>query len=225
MISPRSSPSRCRRTWASFRQPRGFWSCCANGRDATGALLILDEVISGFRVARGGAQELTGVRGDLVLMGKIIGGGLPAGARWGQAGADGAARAGRRRLPGGDALGQPARDGRGPRDAGAARRRGLRAPRGDDRARSPTGCAMQASARASWSRASPDCSRSSSASGPCGASRTRSHATPSALQRGAGSYSRAASTRRRRSSRPGSPRSRTPRSRSSARRGRTRRIR
>ena len=46
----------------------------------SGALLILDEVISGFRVAPGGAQELTGVSADLVLMGKVLGGGLPAGA-------------------------------------------------------------------------------------------------------------------------------------------------
>ena len=52
-------------------------------RDATaeaGALLILDEVISGFRVSRGGAQELLGVDGDLTVMGKVIGGGLPAAA-------------------------------------------------------------------------------------------------------------------------------------------------
>jgi glutamate-1-semialdehyde 2,1-aminomutase len=52
-------------------------------RDATaeaGALLILDEVISGFRVARGGAQELLGVEADLTVMGKILGGGLPAAA-------------------------------------------------------------------------------------------------------------------------------------------------
>jgi glutamate-1-semialdehyde 2,1-aminomutase len=48
--------------------------------DANGALLVLDEVISGFRVARGGAQELYGVRADLTIMGKILGGGLPAGA-------------------------------------------------------------------------------------------------------------------------------------------------
>lgn len=48
--------------------------------DATGALLILDEVITGFRVARGGAQELFGVRADLTCLGKIIGGGLPVGA-------------------------------------------------------------------------------------------------------------------------------------------------
>jgi len=44
------------------------------------ALLILDEVISGFRVARGGAQELYGIQADLTTLGKIIGGGLPVGA-------------------------------------------------------------------------------------------------------------------------------------------------
>jgi glutamate-1-semialdehyde 2,1-aminomutase len=52
-------------------------------RDATaeaGALLILDEVISGFRVAHGGAQELLGVDADLTVMGKVVGGGLPAAA-------------------------------------------------------------------------------------------------------------------------------------------------
>jgi glutamate-1-semialdehyde 2,1-aminomutase len=52
-------------------------------REATaeaGALLILDEVISGFRVARGGAQELLGIDADLTVMGKVLGGGLPAAA-------------------------------------------------------------------------------------------------------------------------------------------------
>jgi glutamate-1-semialdehyde 2,1-aminomutase len=47
---------------------------------ATGALLVFDEVISGFRVGPGGAQELSGVLPDLTVMGKIIGGGLPAAA-------------------------------------------------------------------------------------------------------------------------------------------------
>jgi glutamate-1-semialdehyde 2,1-aminomutase len=51
---------------------------------ATGALLVLDEVISGFRVARGGAQERSGVSADLTIMGKIIGGGLPAAALGGR---------------------------------------------------------------------------------------------------------------------------------------------
>jgi glutamate-1-semialdehyde 2,1-aminomutase len=48
--------------------------------DATGALLIFDEVITGFRVARGGAQESEGVAPDLTILGKVIGGGLPAAA-------------------------------------------------------------------------------------------------------------------------------------------------
>jgi glutamate-1-semialdehyde 2,1-aminomutase len=46
----------------------------------SGALLVFDEVITGFRVAPGGAQELTGVYPDLTVMGKVIGGGLPAAA-------------------------------------------------------------------------------------------------------------------------------------------------
>jgi glutamate-1-semialdehyde 2,1-aminomutase len=50
-----------------------------------GALLIFDEVITGFRVARGGAQELYGVKPDLTALGKIIGGGLPVGAFGGRA--------------------------------------------------------------------------------------------------------------------------------------------
>jgi len=58
----------------------GFLELLRERASATGALLVLDEVISGFRVARGGAQELTRVAGDLVIMGKVIGGGLPAGA-------------------------------------------------------------------------------------------------------------------------------------------------
>ncbi len=45
-----------------------------------GALLVFDEVITGFRVSRGGAQELSGVLPDLTVMGKVIGGGLPAAA-------------------------------------------------------------------------------------------------------------------------------------------------
>ena len=49
------------------------------------ALLIFDEVISGFRVARGGTQEVYGVKPDLTVLGKIIGGGLPVGAFGGRA--------------------------------------------------------------------------------------------------------------------------------------------
>ncbi|HTG73531.1 MAG TPA: glutamate-1-semialdehyde 2,1-aminomutase [Terriglobia bacterium] len=50
-----------------------------------GALLIFDEVMTGFRVARGGAQELYGIRPDLTTLGKVIGGGLPVGAYGGRA--------------------------------------------------------------------------------------------------------------------------------------------
>jgi glutamate-1-semialdehyde 2,1-aminomutase len=50
-----------------------------------GALLIFDEVITGFRVARGGAQEIYGVNPDLTALGKVIGGGLPVGAFGGRA--------------------------------------------------------------------------------------------------------------------------------------------
>lgn len=53
--------------------------------DREGALLLFDEVISGFRVARGGAQELYGVTPDLTCLGKILGGGLPVGAYGGRA--------------------------------------------------------------------------------------------------------------------------------------------
>jgi glutamate-1-semialdehyde 2,1-aminomutase len=58
----------------------GFLELLRERADATGALLIFDEVISGFRVARGGAQERAGVMPGLTVMGKILGGGLPAAA-------------------------------------------------------------------------------------------------------------------------------------------------
>jgi glutamate-1-semialdehyde 2,1-aminomutase len=53
--------------------------------DEYGALLIFDEVMTGFRVAAGGYQELCGIRPDLTAMGKVIGGGLPVGAFGGRA--------------------------------------------------------------------------------------------------------------------------------------------
>ena len=63
----------------------GFLELLRERADANGALLVLDEVISGFRVAFGGAQELLGVSGDLTILGKVIGGGLPAAAVGGSA--------------------------------------------------------------------------------------------------------------------------------------------
>ncbi len=62
----------------------GFLQGLRQVADEEGCLLIFDEVISGFRVARGGAQALYGVRPDLTCLGKIIGGGLPVGAYGGR---------------------------------------------------------------------------------------------------------------------------------------------
>lgn len=58
----------------------GFLELLRERASATGALLVFDEVITGLRVAPGGAQELTGVVPDLTVLGKIVGGGLPAAA-------------------------------------------------------------------------------------------------------------------------------------------------
>jgi glutamate-1-semialdehyde 2,1-aminomutase len=58
----------------------GFLELLRERATATGALLVFDEVISGFRVAAGGAQELTGVLPDITVLGKIFGGGVPAAA-------------------------------------------------------------------------------------------------------------------------------------------------
>lgn len=63
----------------------GFLELLRERADRCGALLIFDEVISGFRVARGGAQELADVTADLTIMGKVLGGGLPAAALGGRA--------------------------------------------------------------------------------------------------------------------------------------------
>jgi glutamate-1-semialdehyde 2,1-aminomutase len=58
----------------------GFLELLRDQASDNGALLVFDEVITGFRLAPGGAQELTGVTPDLTIMGKVIGGGLPAAA-------------------------------------------------------------------------------------------------------------------------------------------------
>jgi glutamate-1-semialdehyde 2,1-aminomutase len=62
----------------------GFLELLRERADATGALLIFDEVITGFRVGRGGAQERYSVMPDLTILGKVIGGGLPAAAYGGR---------------------------------------------------------------------------------------------------------------------------------------------
>jgi glutamate-1-semialdehyde 2,1-aminomutase len=58
----------------------GFLQFLREATRAAGALLVFDEVITGFRVASGGAQELYGVEPDLTVLGKVLGGGLPAAA-------------------------------------------------------------------------------------------------------------------------------------------------
>ena len=62
-----------------------FLSILRNECTANGALLIFDEVITGFRLARGGAQEIYRIKPDLTALGKVIGGGLPVGAFGGAA--------------------------------------------------------------------------------------------------------------------------------------------
>ena len=63
----------------------GFLEALREQTAANGALLIFDEVITGFRVARGGAQARFGITPDLTTLGKIIGGGMPVGAYGGRA--------------------------------------------------------------------------------------------------------------------------------------------
>ena len=62
----------------------GFLLTLRNLCDRYGSVLIFDEVITGFRVAKGGAQELLGIKPDLTILGKILGGGLPIGAYGGK---------------------------------------------------------------------------------------------------------------------------------------------
>lgn len=59
---------------------KGFLEDLRKVCDEDGILLLFDEVITGFRLAKGGAQELFGIKPDITTMGKIIGGGLPVGA-------------------------------------------------------------------------------------------------------------------------------------------------
>ena len=58
----------------------GFLESLRDVCDQHGSLLIFDEVMTGFRVALGGAQGLYGIRPDLTTLGKVIGGGMPVGA-------------------------------------------------------------------------------------------------------------------------------------------------
>ena len=63
---------------------KGFLECLREVTEAHASLLIFDEVMTGFRVAYGGAQQLYGITPDLTTLGKVIGGGLPVGAYGGR---------------------------------------------------------------------------------------------------------------------------------------------
>ena len=111
----------------------GFLEFLREATRAAGTQLIFDEVITGFRVARGGAQELFGIEPDLTVMGKIIGGGLPAAAFAGPAASM------ERIAPAGDVYqagtlsGNPLAAAAGLATLDGLDARGLRAPRRADR--------------------------------------------------------------------------------------------
>ena len=95
----------------------GFLEGLRDLADQSGALLIFDEVMTGFRIAPGGAKERFGVTADLTTLGKVIGGGLAGGRLWGATGHHGAGGAVGSGLSGWDAFRQPAGDGGRSRDA------------------------------------------------------------------------------------------------------------
>ena len=111
-VSRRSSSSRSSATPDSSRPIRRF-SRAARARREHGALLIFDEVMTGFRIASGGARERFGVTPDLTTLGKVIGGGLPVAAYGGRRDLMEHDRARRAGVSGGHAVGQSARDGGG----------------------------------------------------------------------------------------------------------------
>jgi len=71
--------------WGTVPLPEGFLAAARQLTGAAGALLVYDEVVSGFRWAPGGVQELTGVHPDLTVLGKVLAGGMPGGAVCGRA--------------------------------------------------------------------------------------------------------------------------------------------
>lgn len=71
--------------WGTVPLPGGFLAAARRLTAAAGALLVFDEVVSGFRWAPGGVQQVTGVRPDLTALGKILAGGMPGGAVCGRA--------------------------------------------------------------------------------------------------------------------------------------------
>jgi glutamate-1-semialdehyde 2,1-aminomutase len=183
----------------------GFLEAVRDTAAEVGSLLILDEVISGFRVARGGAQELLGLEADLTVMGKVIGGGLPA-----------AAYGGRRELmeriaPAGDVY-----------QAGTLSGNPLAVAAGLATLRKLDGAAY-VGIESATTRLATGLRRAAGdlpiqvASVPCTTSPVHRPATPRPMPASAAPCSTTGSTRRPPSSRPGSPRSRTTRTRSTRR--------
>lgn len=72
--------------WGTVPLPGGFLTQARRLTAETGALLVFDEVVTGFRWAPGGVQEVTGVLPDLTVLGKILAGGMPGGAVCGRSG-------------------------------------------------------------------------------------------------------------------------------------------
>jgi glutamate-1-semialdehyde 2,1-aminomutase len=72
--------------WATVPLPDGFLAAARRLADETGTVLVFDEVVTGFRWAPGGVQQVTGVLPDLTVLGKVLAGGMPGGAVAGRAG-------------------------------------------------------------------------------------------------------------------------------------------
>ena len=118
--------------------------------DRHGAVLIFDEVMTGFACTRGACRALTGITPDLTTLGKVIGGGMPVGAFGGRRDDHGKDRAARSRVPGGNAVRQSGRGGGGPRHArGYRSARLLRSARATHARASPTASPRRRSAPAS----------------------------------------------------------------------------
>ena len=77
---PPSSPSRSWPTWVAFLRAQGYLQALRELTQEYGALLILDEVVTGFRYAPGGCQQYYGIKPDISTFGKALGAGFPVGA-------------------------------------------------------------------------------------------------------------------------------------------------
>ena len=97
----------------------GFLETLREVCDQSGSLLIIDEVMTGFRLGLQGAQGHYGVKADLTTLGKVIGGGMPVGSLWRSQRSDGTYCTSRPRLPGRDLIRKSCRNGCGSSHAGA----------------------------------------------------------------------------------------------------------